>query len=263
MAAGRFADGWLSADGQILSSDFATSLVGASVLDTVKLYAVPIPPRVYNQGVATTAIGAGVAEGKPKPVTHFTINTANATPLKGIAIAAFGSGLLSDPTASALIELELRKASIAASDGAFLAGFTITPATGGSTAMEDLVAGLKAAGAGREFVVAAPADWTRELALACDGRMAVSGGQPFPGVTVVGTSQVTKPTVIVADHVGLADLGIRMDHAEHATLQMDSAPDNPATASTVMTSLWQQNLTGVLVERQFHVVFGANAVEVS
>ena len=30
---------------------------------------------------------------------------------------------------------------------------------------------------------------------------------------------------------------------------MSDAPDNPATASTVMTSLWQNNLIGLRAER--------------
>jgi hypothetical protein len=45
------------------------------------------------------------------------------------------------------------------------------------------------------------------------------------------------------------DGGVTIDVSQEASVQMDSAPDNPALATTVMTSFWQNNLVGLRAER--------------
>ena len=40
-----------------------------------------------------------------------------------------------------------------------------------------------------------------------------------------------------------------IDASREASVQMDSAPDNPALATTVLTSFWQNNLIGLRAER--------------
>ncbi|MGC4252442.1 MAG: phage major capsid protein [Sphingobium sp.] len=53
-----------------------------------------------------------------------------------------------------------------------------------------------------------------------------------------------------ANEILLADDGQTMlDVSSEASLQMDSAPDAPATASTVLVSLWQHNMIGIRAER--------------
>jgi len=53
-----------------------------------------------------------------------------------------------------------------------------------------------------------------------------------------------------ASEILLADDGQTMlDVSSEASLQMDSAPDAPATASTVLVSLWQHNMIGIRAER--------------
>ena len=48
----------------------------------------------------------------------------------------------------------------------------------------------------------------------------------------------------------LADDGdVSIDVSREASLQMDSAPMSPADATTVLTSLWQNNLVGLRAER--------------
>jgi HK97 family phage major capsid protein len=54
----------------------------------------------------------------------------------------------------------------------------------------------------------------------------------------------------IANEILLADDGqVVVDASREASLQMDSAPDSPATASTNMMSLWQQNAVGLRAER--------------
>jgi HK97 family phage major capsid protein/HK97 family phage prohead protease len=87
-------------------------------------------------------------------------------------------------------------------------------------------------------------------------------GQPlFPGMSITGGSIFGIP-VIVSNNVGnrvilvhapsilFADEGgVQIDVSEQASVQMDSAPDSPATATTVLVSLWQNNLVGLRAER--------------
>lgn len=87
-------------------------------------------------------------------------------------------------------------------------------------------------------------------------------GQPqFPGMSITGGSIFGIP-VIVSNNVGnrvillhapsvlfADDGGVQIDVSREASVQMDSAPDSPATATTVLVSLWQNNLVGLRAER--------------
>jgi len=68
-----------------------------------------------------------------------------------------------------------------------------------------------------------------------------TGGSPADGYPIVA---------INTDMVALADEGeVRVDMSREASLQMDTAPDSPTTASTVLVSLWQRNLIAIKAER--------------
>lgn len=59
---------------------------------------------------------------------------------------------------------------------------------------------------------------------------------------------LVKPSeILLAD-----DGGVTLDVSREASLQMDSAPDSPATASTVYTSLWQNNMVAIRAEREIN-----------
>lgn len=68
-----------------------------------------------------------------------------------------------------------------------------------------------------------------------------NGGSPADGRIIVALS---GSSVLLAD-----DGGINVDISTEASLQMDSAPDSPATASTTMVSLWQTDRVGIRCER--------------
>jgi HK97 family phage major capsid protein len=87
-------------------------------------------------------------------------------------------------------------------------------------------------------------------------------GQPlFPGMnqdggTILGykaiTSQAAGTTVALVqpNQVLYADDGgVTIDVSREASLQMDTVLDNPPIATTLMTSLWQNNLVGLRAER--------------
>lgn len=68
-----------------------------------------------------------------------------------------------------------------------------------------------------------------------------NGGSPTDGSLI---AFVNANDVLLAD-----DGAVDVDISTEASIQADSAPDSPATASTVLVSLWQSNLVGIRCER--------------
>ena len=68
-----------------------------------------------------------------------------------------------------------------------------------------------------------------------------TGGSPTDGYPIVA---INAPEVMLAD-----DGGVSIDVSREASLQMNTAPDSPETASTVLVSLWQRNMVGIKAER--------------
>lgn len=96
------------------------------------------------------------------------------------------------------------------------------------------------------------------------------GGPEFPGITMNGGSLAGFPvitttnlsattaspadgypiTFIAASEILLADDGgVTVDVSREASLQMETTPDSPFTASTVLVNLWQHNMIAVKVEQ--------------
>ena len=89
--------------------------------------------------------------------------------------------------------------------------------------------------------------------------MTITGGS-IEGIPVVASENIVAnggspadgwPIVAMrADDILLADDGaVDVDISTEASIQADSAPDSPNTASTVLVSLWQNNLVGIRCER--------------
>jgi HK97 family phage prohead protease len=111
---------------------------------------------------------------------------------------------------------------------------------------------------------------TRPMALQLGLMRNTLGNKEFPdiridggtleGIPVVTSENIVSPsgsptdgTLIVAinaNEVMLADEGgVEIDVSREASLQMDSAPDSPETASTVTVNLWQHNMVAFKAER--------------
>jgi hypothetical protein len=52
------------------------------------------------------------------------------------------------------------------------------------------------------------------------------------------------PSILFAD-----DGGVNIDVSQEATVELNTVPTSPPTASSVLISLWQQNLIGLRAER--------------
>jgi HK97 family phage major capsid protein len=77
-----------------------------------------------------------------------------------------------------------------------------------------------------------------------------SGGNAL-GIPVV-TSQSMGSWVVALEPSSILladDGGVTIDVSREASVQMDTAPMNPADATVVMTSFWQNNLVGLRAER--------------
>lgn len=94
----------------------------------------------------------------------------------------------------------------------------------------------------REFPDIGPAGGSIEgIPVVTSENIVATGSSPTDGYPIVA---INAPEVYLAD-----DGGVNVDISREASLQMDSAPDSPTTASTVLVSLWQRNMVAIRAER--------------
>lgn len=248
-----------------------------------------VPFRTRLLGQTSGGDGYWVGEGQPKPVTKFDFSGSILEPLKvaNIAVATMelirdsspsADVLLRDQLASALRErldrdfIDPTKAAAAGvSPGSIINGITAIASSG--TDADHVRTDIKAIFAA--FIAANNAPTSGVWIMSAVTALALSqmtnplGQSEFPGITMTGGALAGIP-VIVSQYVPLSGAapqggtvilvnasdiylgdegGIDLSMSTEASLQMDNAPDSPATAATVMVSLWQQNLVGFRAER--------------
>jgi HK97 family phage major capsid protein len=88
------------------------------------------------------------------------------------------------------------------------------------------------------------------LAAATNSPTLTATGGRYAGIDVV-VSAATGTRIIAVDQSAIlyADGGVAIDVSRQAIVQLDTAPDNPTIASSVMTSLWQSDLAGFRIDR--------------
>jgi hypothetical protein len=258
-------DFWRSPGGIDLTNSWLASIGQFSVLDLVKQFAVPIPENVGSLLVASGAAANVTAEGYPKAVTRLTLTPNSGQRIKIAAILVFSAELnrASGAAAHRLLKHELTQAVVAQFNSSILAGLTTTGVAATGSALGDLKAGIAAAADSYHYVVAAARDVVRELAFSSEGRIGPEGGEFLPGVWIVpvdddGDSSGKTMTVIPADRMGVVDWPLVVRNSSQADVMMSDTPTSPGQ----MTSLWQTNCHGILVEREYRLVQQANAVEV-
>jgi HK97 family phage major capsid protein/HK97 family phage prohead protease len=158
------------------------------------------------------------------------------------------------------------------SPAAITNGITPVDSTGITAAafrldFKTLVSGMIAAG----ITNLSGAHWimTQTQALAFSLMRTSLDAPEFPGITMNGGTLLGLPVVaseavpaeggspagsriilVLPREILLADDGgVSIDVSREASLQMNTTPDDPASASTVMISLWQNNLVGLRAER--------------
>lgn len=245
-----------------------------------------VPFRTALIGQTSGGDGYWVGEGNAKPLTKFDFTRTTIEPLKvaNIAVATMelirdsnpsADGLIRDQLAAALRErldidfIDPAKGAVAGiSPASILNGVAAIPSSGDTA--DDVRTDVRALF--NQFIAAnnAPTSgvWLMSSVTALALSMMVNplGQSEFPGITMNGGTFQGLPVItsqyLPADSSGgivalvnagdiyLADEGgIDLSMSTEASLQMDNAPDNPSTASTVMVSLWQRNLVGFRAER--------------
>lgn len=269
---------------QNLTNEFVELLRPETLLGKLSLRRVPFNVRIPGTTQGST-IG-WVGQGAPKPVSAmgFADITLDINKVAGIVVITEELARLSNPAAEGLIQADMIAQTAQFLDESFIdpastaiSGVRPASITNGAHAIAssgptgaDLRADVKAAYA---YWIASNqnstgAAWITTPTLAMSiGLIQNPLGQPeFPNIGANGGTLLGLPVYVSnsvpADTAGALlvlvkqseilladDGGVTIDVSREASLQMNTTPDNPATAATVMTSLWQQNLVGIRAER--------------
>lgn len=241
-----------------------------------------VPFRVPLVGQTSGGDGYWVGEGQAKPLTKFDFSRTTLEPLKvaNIAVATMEVVRDSSPSADIIIRDQLAaalrerldtdfidpiKAAVAGvSPASILNGVTGTASSGNDAdAVRNDIRTLFAS-----FIAANNAPTSGVFIMQATTALALSlmqnplGQSEFPGLSMTGGTLFGLPAIVseyvpdgIVALVNASDIyigdegGIDLSMSTEASLQMDDAPDNPTTDSTVLVSLWQRNLVGFRAER--------------
>lgn len=259
-----------------ISTDFLELLRAATILGKIPgLRIVPFNTLIPSQ----TAGGsyAWVGEGAAKPVTSLGFASVTLTWAKAAGIIAITEELarLSSPSAEALVrndmvagiarflDSQFTDPTIAAVAGVHPASVTNGAPNAAATGnpLADMMSVINYFAVNNVDVSGLTILMSPTNALSLAFRTYYDGSPMFPGISVTGGTYrginiVTSNTVgnnVIALQPNLIlyadDGGVTIDVSREASIQMNSAPDSPPTAATVMVSLWQNNMIGLRAER--------------
>jgi HK97 family phage major capsid protein len=271
-----------------LASEFVEYLRPLTIVGRIPgLRRVPFKVKIPRQTGAASVNWVG--EGKVKPVSSLAFDsiTLDHHKIAGIVVLTDELVRLSSPAADELVRNDLAAGIVQFMDAQFLdptkasndvspASITygVTPVTASGTTADAFRADI--ADLIGTFVDSnlslAGAVWlmTQSTALRLSLMVNTLGNREFPGLDINGGSLAGIPVItsenvpstggsptdgymialVNANDILLADDGqVMIDASREASLQMETTPDSPATASTVLTSLWQHNMVGIRAER--------------
>lgn len=260
---------------QNISSEFIELLRPATILGKIpNLRNVPFNTKVPSQTAGGTY--GWVGQAAPKPVTKLAFGSVLLDIAKAAGIIVLTEELvrLSNPSAETLVRADMIAGIAQFLDTQFIdpavaavAGVNPASITNGApnqpatTPLPDLLTLINHFTTnnipigGLAFIMS-PAN-----ALAWSFYTDATGARLFPDLTMEGgtvqgirviTSQAAGSNVIAVQPQLILyadDGGVTIDASREASLQMDSAPDNPQVATSLMVSLWQNNLVGLRAER--------------
>jgi hypothetical protein len=84
----------------------------------------------------------------------------------------------------------------------------------------------------------------------------LNNGGDIGGMTVIVSDGVPSTSIILADatQIAAASDTITLTSSNETTLQMDTTPDSPPTASTTYVNLWSMNWRALRAERWWGAV---------
>lgn len=270
-----------------LSSEFIEYLRPLTIVGRMALRRVPFKVKIPRQTGGATVNWVG--EGKVKPVSALAFDsiTLDHNKIAGIIVLTDELVRLSDPSAEMLVRDDLAASVIQFMDSQFVdpskasddvspasVTYGVTPIGATGTDLDALKAdvfNLMASFLDSNLSLGDAAWIMTQTQAAAIGMMRNALGQrEYPDLNATGGSFEGFP-VIVSENLPstggsptdgypiilakqgdilLADDGqVSIDASREASIQMESTPDSPATASTVLTSLWQHNMVGIRAER--------------
>jgi HK97 family phage major capsid protein len=267
-SAGSISGSWGSSLAlQSLATAFLSSLTGVSAFDALWPNMLQVPLRTSVVAVSAILSAGSIAEASIKPASRLSLSASELDAVKAAAFIAVSAELLKlgGPMATALLERELRTAIARATNSIFLPILTANApsfASSGVAALgvrqdlRTLVANVSSGANSKLFLIV-----TRKIAEAWSVLPDASGAAAFPtvtvnggtigGMTIVVVDEATDGEIILVDatQVAAGSEGLVLDNSMQATLQLDAPADSPVSASTVMTSVWQNNLAAIKAER--------------
>jgi HK97 family phage major capsid protein/HK97 family phage prohead protease len=263
-----------------LTDEFIAYLRPATILGKIPGFMkVPFNVSVAAQTGGGTYQWVGQGAAKPVGKLAFATVTLGITKCAGIIVITEELARNSSPDAESVIRRDMvagiaqfldtefidpTKAAVAGvSPGSVTNGVTPITTTGPTpaNARTDIQALANAMTAANISTAGAVLILSETNALALSSGLNPLGQPLFPGMqqdggTILGykaiTSQASGTTVALVQPQQILyadDGGVTIDVSREASLQMDSAPDSPPTATTVLTSLWQMNYVGLRAER--------------
>lgn len=274
---------------QVMASEFAGFLRPLTIIGRIpNLRRVPFKIKVPRQTAAASTGWVGEKKPKPVGSLAFDNVSLDFAKAAGIVAITMELARLSNPSAELLVRNDLASGIVKFLDNEFIdpdnaavanvspAGipYGVTPVVASGTAYSDFSTDLKAVLAnffaanvavGGIVVVMSQGQalafslMENSLGNARFPQMTAEGGN-FLGFTVIasenipyteGSPQEGSPIIFLKpSEILLADDGgVSIDVSTEASLQMNSAPDDPVTATTVLVSLWQNNMIGIRAER--------------
>jgi HK97 family phage major capsid protein len=238
------------------------------VFDAMLPFAKDIPLNTQVVLVSTGATGATIGEGQSQVISKLALSASALNPRKAVAIVAASLELLRTGGAKAarLFQSELSRAVAVETDSKFLSVITTsispTSSTGSNwaamaTDFAQLFASLTLGSDSKVFIAMNPSDLKHmSVQITSTGERAFPtvnyNGGTYAGAEVVPSDAVSGQIIAFdAPQLAAGSTGIELDASNQASVQMDSAPDSPPSASTNVTSLWQMNLTGLRATRYF------------
>lgn len=239
---------WGDSAGSDLAAAYLSAIADQSALDAALPHAKRIPSALSKAMVATGFTAGAVLEGAPKAVRNINLSLDDMTTRKVAGIVVATAETLSVDGAEALFQAELTKGVVSGVNAAFISALGApTPVAASGDHLEDLQAGLVASDGSSHYVVIT--DHGLAAALRVDARINQAG------ISIIGHEGQSGMLIVPSSRLAIADHGIRVRSAGHASIEMSDTP----TGEAEQVSLFQTSSRALLVERSFRLLLDGDS----
>jgi hypothetical protein len=253
----------------VLADAFLSSLAPLSLFDAMYPSFLQVPLNSSVVSVSATIAGAAeIPETHVKPTSKLTLAASDLDAKKIATLVAVTDEFLKigGTMATNLLRRELTNGIAKSTNTWFLsqiAGSATSVSASGFTALgvrQDLrtLLSLVNSGADAKLFLIVPRTiaeaWTMlpdSAGSAAFPQATVNGGS-IGGIQILVSDEATSGEIILVDASQVAagvSGSLVLDTSNEITIQLDTTPDSPQTASSNVVSFWQMNLSGIRAER--------------